>query len=107
MSVLIETGRSIEMDRHFGWTWKLEYVTSKYQKDGEWKEIGEVSWTAIVDGYMIFHDDVNGRFLVTELSGAGGIRYATRLVGETGSPLEAMRLARLDHRAVLARAEAI
>ena len=107
MSVLIETGRTTSKVKAFGWTWKLEAVTSKYQKDGEWKEIGEVSWTAMVDGYSIFHDDINGRFEVTELSRAGALRYAIRSIGETGSPLEAMRLARIDHRAVLARAEDI
>ncbi len=110
MSVLIETGRTTSKIRVFGWTWKMEAVTFKYPptlhrsafEGGKWKEIGEVDWTAMIDGYVIHHDEVNGRFQVMEMGVDDGW---ARLVGETGSPLEAMRLARLDYRAVLAREE--
>ena len=105
MSVLIETGKSTSKFDWLGWTWKLEAVTFK-QEDmtGFRNELGEVSWTAMVDGYVVVHDDVNGRFEVIE---TGIIPGHVRIVGETGSPLEAMRLARLDHRAQLAWAEGI
>ena len=100
MSVLIETGKSTSKFDWLGWTWKMKYATFKWMKqDLGWHHLGEVSWRAMVDGYVIFHDDVNGRFEVV-LTGRGA-----RIIGETGSPLEAMRLARLDHRARLAQAE--
>ncbi len=106
MSVLIETDKSTSTVWAFGWTWEVEYAIYKYRKDGEWKELGEVTWRTAApmeNGYMISHDDVNGRFQVIEIVKANDYR----IIGETGSPLEAMRLARIDHRAVLARAEGI
>ena len=107
MSVLIETGKECDLVHAFGWIWQLEFLTSKYRdKNNEWKEFGEVNWMTLAsvgETYTIIHDDVNGRFVVAA-TGPEGIRHHwDRLVGETGSPLEAMRLARQDHRAVLAK----
>ena len=103
VSVLIETGKSTSKFDWLGWTWKLEAIIFE-SAELEFKQLGEVSWMAMVDGYVVVHDDVNGRFEVVE---TGVVPGHVRIVGETGSPLEAMRLARLDHRAQLTRAEGI